>query len=151
MGHKEDTRFNMKAPSLWVCVNVCGWTKVYQITTAEEWKVCAERQPVKVSQEAVNSPIKSTRSDKPPKSANTSRGHSPPTSAKIWLTWAWMRGQELLPTDRDCAAIHVSHVRDPMGDCAAIHVSHVRDPVRDCGVIHGSDVRDPVRDCSSTI
>lgn len=91
----------MKAPPLWVCAIVCGWIEVYQIITTEEWKVCAERQPVKVSQEAVNGPIKSTRSDKPPKSANTSRRHCPPASAKLWVTWACLRGQELLPTDRD--------------------------------------------------
>lgn len=72
--------------------------KFYQITAAEEWKVCAERQPVKVSQEAVNGPVKSTRRDKPPKSANTSRGHGPPISSKHWVTWACLRGQELLAT-----------------------------------------------------
>ena len=65
---------------------VYGWRNDYQKTAAEERKVCAERQCVKVSQEVVNDPIKSTRTDTPPELADATRGHGPPTSTRHWVT-----------------------------------------------------------------
>lgn len=56
----------MLVPARTVGNCVCGWRNDYQKTAAEERKVCAERQRVKVSQEAVNGPIKSTRMNTPP-------------------------------------------------------------------------------------